>query len=209
MSSNATIILIRHAEKHHWDRGQNPSELSIATYQDDHHLSTKGYERAQALVAYFNHRQEIIDAIGNGITHIIAQAVDSGPDPFGQSERPVSAETVAPFANSKNIPLTKYTKRQLTEAVAFMKSQPASQIIVCWAHQQLPEMARMLGVPASKVPEKWPGKRYDETWIIKLGNNDSQPSTLAQYPQRLLFGDFDEIIPLKKRKDNITTLDEN
>lgn len=103
--------------------------------------------------------------------------------------------TVNPYAQSRNISPIPYTKKQLEEAVSFMKSKKNTNILVCWAHQQLPDMARMLGVPADKVPEHWTGKRFDVTWVIRPG----EPPSLTQYPQRLLYGDVDDVIPLVKQ----------
>lgn len=86
----AVIVIIRHAEKLNWTEGMEPTETQINAFVDNHKLSVKGLERAQALVAYFRHREEMVNVIGgHGFDYIINQAVDHGPNPFGQSERPV------------------------------------------------------------------------------------------------------------------------
>ena len=99
--------------------------------------------------------------------------------------------------------MTSYTKKELSQAVAFIKSKRAAVILVCWAHQMIPDMAKLLGVPSHLVPEHWAGKRYDMTWVIKPG--DPHP-TLTQFPQRLLYGDGDDGIPMvkiKKKKNSM------
>ncbi|TPX46169.1 hypothetical protein SeMB42_g03805 [Synchytrium endobioticum] len=126
----ATVVIIRHGEKLNWPQGVQPSEVKAKEYIDNHKLSAKGYERASALVSYFQHRDELV-AITNGrkFDHIVSQAVDTGPDPLGESERP--EETVKPYAESMKRNVTKYTKKNISQAISFMKSQKNSTILVC------------------------------------------------------------------------------
>lgn len=57
-SKDPVIILIRHAEKLDWLHGRKPEKGVKADYIDNHLLSSKGLERAHALVPYFLHRPE-------------------------------------------------------------------------------------------------------------------------------------------------------
>ncbi len=70
-----TILLLRHAEKHHW-----PSGLATGTksdFIDNHLLSGKGCERAHALVGYFMHRAEMKTIFAsNPLKAVIAQDID-------------------------------------------------------------------------------------------------------------------------------------
>jgi hypothetical protein len=70
-----TILLLRHAEKHHWPSGVAPKSKS--DYIDNHLLSGKGCERAHALVGYFLHRSEMKEVFAsNPLKAVIAQDVD-------------------------------------------------------------------------------------------------------------------------------------
>ncbi|AZB42704.1 histidine phosphatase family protein [Bacillus sp. FJAT-42376] len=55
-------------------------------------------------------------------------------------------------------------------------------VIVCWAHSELPSLARELN--GNPVPGNWPDNRYDVIWEINGKNG-----VLKQIPQLLLPGD--------------------
>ena len=75
--NSTTIILLRHAEKHHWPMGLH-STSSEADYIDNHLLSSKGCERAYALVGFFFHRKEMRDLFASKpLRAVIAQDVDN------------------------------------------------------------------------------------------------------------------------------------
>ncbi|KAL2918522.1 hypothetical protein HK105_201923 [Polyrhizophydium stewartii] len=197
---NTTVILIRHAEKLTWNRGQVPGEDAKALYVDNHLLSAKGYERAQALVGYFLNRAEVVELQERRpLGAVIAQAVDSGPDGWGRSRRPL--ETVEPLVrawnaqpNARPLPLLEFCKKDwqaLLEAIKGGQFE-GQTVIVSWSHQQLPQLATGLGVPEQLVPRKWKGERFDVTWVVEL--SDGAAPTFKQFPQRLLYGDGDRII---------------
>ncbi|KAI8827171.1 uncharacterized protein EV422DRAFT_512913 [Fimicolochytrium jonesii] len=200
---NTTILLIRHAEKLPWHSGLKPSSDIKAAYIDNHILSTKGYERAQALVPYFHRRSEITSLVAERPWGgIIAQAVDD-IDGFGKSERP--KETVLPFAESEGIkgvvPFVTYRKALVKEMVGKLLGGGGGEyegrtVLVSWCHQMMSDIVKALGVKEELVPV-WDKKRFDVTWVVKL-NGDRGSVEFEQLPQRLLYGDGDSIIPLKK-----------
>lgn len=74
--THTTILLIRHAEKHHWPSGCAPN-VNKSQYVDNHLLSGKGCERAHALVGYFLHRNDMKELFdSNPLKAVIAQDVD-------------------------------------------------------------------------------------------------------------------------------------
>ncbi|RKO88577.1 hypothetical protein BDK51DRAFT_32189 [Blyttiomyces helicus] len=199
-ADDVTVILIRHAEKLTWHNGVAPSKEMKALYIDNHILSAKGYERAHALVGYFNHREEIQALFRRRpLAAIIAQDVDRTPDAWGRSERP--RETVEPLATHlapRGVVFLTYTKKQLPQVLSSIREFKGRTVIVSWAHQQIPDLTVALGVPAAQVPQHWPGKRFDVTWVVEPGSGT--PATFVQYPQRLLFGDKDSVIDLHSAK---------
>ncbi|KAJ3044040.1 hypothetical protein HK097_001589 [Rhizophlyctis rosea] len=131
---------------------------------------------------------------------LIAQEVDTSPRAWGQSERP--KQTVAPLASvlsSKNVDLefTTRTKSALPTIIHDILGGrwKGKSVIVSWAHQQVPDLVKALGVSAEEVPGKWPGKRFDVTWVVKPGKDGGRP-TFEQYAQRLMYGDKDSVIEL-------------
>ncbi|KAJ1568634.1 hypothetical protein HK405_015790 [Cladochytrium tenue] len=107
-NDNATppvIILIRHAEKHAWTAGASPSRATVAAFVDDHELSSKGWERAHALAAYFGARRELRDLLAAApLAAVFAQQAvvgsareggGGGGGGGGRSDRP--RQTVLPL----------------------------------------------------------------------------------------------------------------
>ncbi|KAI8924368.1 ribosome 60S biogenesis N-terminal-domain-containing protein [Entophlyctis helioformis] len=254
---STTVILIRHAEKLPWTQGLQPGSGVKDSYVDNHLLSAKGYERAQALTGYFLFRKEMQDLFARRpLAAVAAQAVDTSADPWGRSRRPL--ETVEPLVQAWNtalsasspsdaaskvsdaspavvdavamasgarrsddgavssakpqtphpLPLIQVCKKDLGDLIAFLKGEPhrlqaphmpasldGRSIIVSWSHQQLPAIARYLGAPCELVPDKWQGPRFDVTWVVEI--DEGQEPTFRQMPQRLLYGDGNDVIAVK------------
>jgi hypothetical protein len=188
------VIFIRHAEKLEWAQGFQPSEEIKANYIDNHLLSPKGYERAHALIGYFQHRQEMLEIYKeNPLTTCIAQDVDTETN-WGKSERP--KDTILPLILSEpkhpsiasKLEFQLYTKAKVDQLVDSLKtvSNESKTVIICWSHQQIPEIVQKLGV---ECPKKWDKKRFDICWVV-----DMTTKTLKQFPQLLLYGDLPSVI---------------
>ena len=175
------VILLRHGEKHDWQKGLEPSLTSIQAYEDNHLLSSKGMERAHALVGYFLHRPEITTLLKQApLAGLVAQDVDD--QGWGKSHRP--RHTLEPLARALGHDIKAFPKRSLNEAVDYVNTFKTKTVIVCWSHQQLPDFVQALGYPISK----WPKHRYDVTWVLFKDEH-----RLEQWPQCLLYGDKTEI----------------
>ncbi|KAJ3035266.1 hypothetical protein HDV00_004126 [Rhizophlyctis rosea] len=200
-----TVIIIRHAEKLPWHQGLAPAQSVKAAYIDNHVLSSKGQERAWALVGYFTHREEMTSLFStHPLAALIAQEVDTSPSAWGRSERP--KQTIAPLASvlsSKSLSLEYITrtKSQMNTVISDILSNKwrGKSVIVSWAHQQVPDLVRALGVEEGSIPGKWPGKRFDVTWVVRPGEGGGKPR-LEQFAQRLMYGDLDSVIALGGEK---------
>ena len=190
-----TVILIRHAEKLEWTNGQEPSVGAREAYIDNHKLSPKGYERSHALVGYFTSRKEIVELLQDRpLSLIIAQDIDTEAG-FGKSDRP--RETIWPLMNYQKENCTNEDRsnmadllelRLLTKSNWKMVQEICKDsryrdktVLVCWCHQQIPQIASSLGV--ANAP-KWPKGRFDLTWVVDL-----ESSSFSILPQNLMFGD--------------------
>jgi hypothetical protein len=86
-----TIVIIRHAEKHEYI----DNKPITSGFKDNHHLSKRGYERAEKLVEYFHSNPHMVKLFKtHPLETIIAQDVDLKTS-FGLSERP--KETIIPL----------------------------------------------------------------------------------------------------------------
>ena len=210
-SNGTTIIIIRHGEKLEWPGGLAPPPSVKMSYQDNHLLSVKGYERAHALAGYFIHRKEMVELYQQRpLTTIISQDNDTSPTGKGKSIRP--RETIWPLLNQDpanyvhtesdthrmqkliSFPLqfARYTKSKYLIMIQRLKTDFANQtVIVSWNHKEIVQILRDLGLPNSQLIRKWPGDRYDITLVVDLGKSSVM---MKQHPQCLLYGDSNTII---------------
>ncbi|KAE8224509.1 hypothetical protein CF319_g2599 [Tilletia indica] len=121
------IFLIRHAEKR--KGGHNG-------------LAEKGKVRAQCLKHVFGHGEYKVD-------YIIAQAYK----PDGRRSRPY--ETVKPLADHLGLEVDLHCEREQADCVAKRALKAVSQgknVLVCWQHKALTDIARAFGVRGLRYP---------------------------------------------------------
>lgn len=150
MPTNANILLIRHAEK-------------PATGTD---LAPAGQARAQAYVAYFQNY-----AIGGNLVkpQYIFAAADSD-----ESHRP--RLTVEPLAQALGLSIDdKHKDKDYAKVAEDLLTHPkydGSNVLVCWHHGEILDLAAALGASASTLPAsanwpaKWPGDVFG--WVLQL-----------------------------------------
>lgn len=161
----AEILIIRDAEK----------TTSGAS------LSTKGKERAAALVPFFMETQELLSS---GMPVAIYAAGTSATEPFSYA-----IETVRPLADKLNLTIKiNYIKSDFKKMVDEIKNDSTyngKTVLICWDKDTIPDIARAFG--ALQTPSKWPHDSYDRVWVIKFSST-GKPNA-QNLPQRLLFGD--------------------
>ena len=153
MPANLTLFLVRHAEK--------PDSGSA--------LSAEGRARAQAYVRYF---QRLTTDFGQPIRwdHLFA-AKESD-----HSNRCVL--TLEPLAAAIHMPIDAQFKDKRYERLAdYLRLNPGRQfdhanVLICWHHGEILELAKALGVRGSDLPESshWP-RRWPEGvygWVLKV-----------------------------------------
>ena len=146
--SNATILVIRHAEE--------PSKGDG--------LSSRGTARAQEYVDYF--KNFTIDGKPVKIDYLFAASDSSN------SRRP--RLTLEPIAQALGISIDSQFKSKdfLKLAQKIETLPPGSNVLICWHHSDIPNLIGALGADAEKVLTngKWPGKVYG--WLIQLRYNE-------------------------------------
>lgn len=142
----ANIILIRHGEK--------PAD------PNDPHLAPAGVKRAEKLVAFVT-RDPAMTALGTPVA-VFATATTKGDD--GQRTQ----ETVAPLARALSLPVqTPYHGKDYAALAKQILANPAfagKTVVVCWNHEEIPELAAALGV--TPQPPKWKGSVFDVVYVI-------------------------------------------
>lgn len=159
----AQVIIIRHGEK--------PKE--------GNELSLKGWERAHALIPFFQGNKKVLD-FGTPVA-IYAQK----PSTPESSMRPI--ETVQGLADALNLTLnTNFEHAQYPSMAQEILSNPdyeGKMVLICWEHKVIPDIAKNLNAP--NVPNKWDGDDFDRLWVITYGDE----ITFDDLPQKLLYGD--------------------
>jgi hypothetical protein len=142
--ANATILVIRHAEKP--DEGTG--------------LSPAGQARAQAYASYF--KTFIVDGAPLHIDTLIATA-DSR-----ESVRP--RLTLAPLSEAIGIQIQQPFDDDAVKDLArwLEQGKPDRTILIAWHHGKLPKLLERLGAnPSDMLPEgRWPEEVYD--WVVVL-----------------------------------------
>lgn len=142
--SDATILIIRHAEK-----PDDGSELSPA-----------GERRAQLYVDYFRGLQ--LDGKPLKLDHLIA-AADSK-----NSSR--SRLTLTPLSRALRLPLDVRFETEEADALAHdLRTRPDGKcLLICWHHGDIPALLEELGAkPRKLLPDgEWPKDVFN--WVIVL-----------------------------------------
>jgi hypothetical protein len=162
----AQVLLIRHGEK-------PPSG-------DD--LSPRGWQRAYALVGYFEHNPAVTQ-FGTP-----AAIYAMGPkNSIDSSMRPV--ETVTPLAVALNLPIrSQYTKQEiqpLVEEIMMTPQYNGQMVLICWEHDMISGIAQLFGV--SPPPQAWSDAVFDQVWKIDFSGNNVMG--FQEFSQHLLPGD--------------------
>ena len=153
MPANLSIYLVRHAEK-------PPSGTG---------LSAAGEARANAYVNYF---QNVTDPLGKTIKwdYLFASAEST------DSDRPFL--TIQPLALAIAKPIGRdYKDKHFSKLAEFIRQNPKKQfdnsnILVCWHHGEILDLARSLGADCKNLPQgsnwplSWPGKVFG--WLLKI-----------------------------------------
>ena len=167
MPALTNILLIRHAEK--------PADVQ------DHTLSVAGQERAHAYVAYFQRY-----AIGNvviQIDHLFAAANSPGSDR--------STLTLAPLSLALGLSVdTRFDDRGyqlLADEIRNNRKYDNSNILICWHHGQLLNLAVALGAPRQSLPAIWPDDVFG--WLVQLSFDASGVCVARALNQELMVGD--------------------
>jgi len=130
-----TILIIRHGEK--------------PEAKEDPHLSEKGRQRAQALVALFRTCFRAPDKL------------------YAAADKPKSyrpRETLEPIARAFGLEIDASTGEPAALAESLRDEPDTSLVLVSWRHELIPNLARGLG--ASDVPADWPDDLYDRMWRL-------------------------------------------
>lgn len=179
MPKNATVLMVRHAEK--------------PTAGDDPTLAVPGQERAQAYAIYFQH-YSLDGSDPLKLSHLFA-AADSP-----ESQRP--RLTIEPLAQALRLDIDdKHKDKEYQPVVDDLLTNPKyddAGILVCWHHEHLLPFAQALGVDPSTLPPQstWPTQGWPDDvygWVLQLcygGDGQLIPAQTICLNQKLMYDDY-------------------
>lgn len=154
-----TIMFLRHGEKPA-DDGP-PLGVDPHGHNDPHSLSVRGWTRAGALSALFDH---VPTPDRPGLTrpgHIVA----TQPTHDYKSKR--ERDTATPTAGRLGLTIDEsFTHRDAEEAAKSILGQD-QDVLVVWHHGSMPKLLQHFPLAdASQIPQAWPEDRFDLIWIL-------------------------------------------
>jgi hypothetical protein len=179
------IFVIRHAEKPDAELGirgiNEQGEIDPAS------LSTRGWQRAGALVTAFCRPGATEHNLPRPLRIYAANRQADGK----LSLR--SIQTVRPLAEKLELTINSQFGKGNEAALAKETSEGMSPVLICWAHEGIPEIASSIMSTAGggAIPQVWPSSRYDLIWSFTRTERGWQ---FAQLPQLLLAGDNREVL---------------
>lgn len=182
----ASISLIRHGEKQLGDG--LPHGVSVDGIPDIESLTTRGWQRAGALVGLFVPRT---DGFGARVLPTPTRLFASEIGPHSQSRRPL--ETLQPMSDRLGLPIDGPFLHDDLDGLVQAIRACEGDVLVAWEHKRIPLIAKRLVGDASTVPQVWPDDRYDLVWVLEP-DPTSRDLRLRQVPQLLLAGDRPAII---------------
>ena len=176
MPKDTNILMVRHAEKPDsgWD------------------LSVSGQERAHAYAVYF--RKYMLNGALLKLNYILATADSS------QSHRP--RLTMEPLAKAMGMEIdARYQENdyeKVADHILENSKYDHSNILICWHHGEILQLAAALGVDASKLPPAshwpsppWPGEVFG--WLLQVSydvDGNLIPSQTCCINQQLMYDDY-------------------
>ena len=175
MPKNTNILMVRHAEKP--DSGKD--------------LSVAGQERAHAYAVYF--QNYVLNGTLLKLNYIIATADSS------KSDRP--RLTMEPLAKAMGMEIAvRYQEndyQKLADEILANSKYGNRNILICWHHGEILQLAAALGVDVTKLPPEshwpsppWPGEVFG--WLLQVcydGEGTLIPSKTFCINQQLMYDD--------------------
>ena len=159
----AQIILIRHADK--------PAD------PEDPHLSRAGVKRAERLVSFIT-TDPAMTRFGLPVAVFATRTTKDGN---GQRTQ----ETVAPLGRALKLPVqTPFLGKDYASLARLILAEPAyagKTVLICWNHEQIPQLAAALGV--TPEPPKWKGSVFDRVYVISYHEGKAALAT-SRYDSR-------------------------
>lgn len=159
-----TIMFLRHAEKPA-DSG-TPLGVDQHGHNDPHSLSVRGWTRAGALAALFDH----VPAPNRSGMARPGLIMATKPTDEYRSKR--EKDTATPTAGRLGLTIDDtFTHHDAAAAAARILGQD-QDVLVVWHHGSMPKLLQHFPLAdASQIPQAWPEDRFDLVWVLSRESN--------------------------------------
>ena len=174
MPKDTNILMIRHAEKPRSGTG----------------LAVAGQERAQAYVIYF--QNYLLNSNLVKLDYLFAAADSS------ESQRP--RLTIEPLATAIGLKINDKHKdkdyQKVADDILQNSKYDQSNILICWHHGEILDLAAALGAPGLPPSPTWPTPPWPKEvygWVLQLCYDDGGdiiPSQTICINQQLMYDDY-------------------
>lgn len=179
-------MIIRHAEKPSKDglvHGVNHGGS-----HDKHDLCVRGWQRAGALVRFFDPHHAFPPGSPIATPRSIFAAAATELSPSLRSQH-----TVLPLALALGLPVNADHPEGEEERVAEVVRATEGPVLIAWHHKRIPHLARAIAGEHLPCPRHWPDERYDVVWVLERTDGEWR---FVQAAQRVLHHDHAHTIPL-------------
>lgn len=174
------IMIIRHAEKP--GDSENDRGVCIAGTHDKHGLTVRGWQRAGALVRYFQRPSDPL--VGTPRTIIASASTAHSPSLRAQY-------TVTPLAQALDLAIDARHAdgEEFDAAASALAAANATDgpVLIAWHHHHIAVLTGLIAGNFEICPAYWPEDRYDVVW--SLARDGDAPWRFSQTAQLLLPGD--------------------
>lgn len=173
MATPSQVLLIRRGEGPKFD----PNDKKTTQ------LSTKGKERALAMVPFFMEDPRVTKY---GPPKAIYVQKDTEK---GSSFKIIN--TVKPLAEALKVePNSDYLKEysEAVKEILDFEHYQGKTVLFAASHEEMPDLIKQFGIKTG--PSSWPDDAFDRVWIITFNKDGTR--TFENLPQRLLFGDSEK-----------------
>lgn len=175
-----TIMFLRHGEK----PGEHGAPFGVDQHgnADPHSLSVRGWTRAGALAALFDH----VPAPGRPALARPQRVLATQPTHDYRSKR--ERDTATPTAERIGVEVeTDFTHKDAAAAATSILGDDRDALVV-WHHGSMPNLLSHFPIAnAGDVPSAWPEDRFDLVWILTSDGHGHY--TFSSQPQDLLSDD--------------------
>lgn len=159
-----TIMFLRHGEK----PGDDGPPLGVDPHgnHDPHSLSVRGWTRAGALAALFDH---LPSERHPGLTRP-GRVLATKPTHDYKSKR--ERDTAAPTASRLGLTIDDTFTHKDAQAAAQSILAQDQDVLVVWHHGSMPKLLHCFPLAdASQIPQAWPEDRFDLVWVLAREDN--------------------------------------